>query len=110
MYYILMKKGFEYNDEGYDATAGGTPKSVFTNEEEAQQTMLKLEFKAWKDNPLRDFDWGLYKCLREYYGLEVENWTEWTIPSNTTFEKFIELYNMYCKRSGGIFYEIVKVN
>ena len=45
MNYVVMERGFEYNDEYYTEQEGGTPVKVFTSKEEAEKHRQKLEDK-----------------------------------------------------------------
>ena len=46
--YIILRKGFEYNDEIYSQpdSGGGTPEKVFFTKEDAKQEILRLNIEA----------------------------------------------------------------
>lgn len=97
MKYILMERDFEYNDEGYTANDGGTPKRIFNTEAEAESVVndVLLEmFRAGKAYMLEgnEFDSELtkseqeeltkrYPCLvlDEWYVEEILPWPKMTM-------------------------------
>lgn len=50
--YCVMKRCFEYNDDGYDYGEGGLPEQVLTDKVAAQESCNNLNFKTLKENGL----------------------------------------------------------
>jgi len=48
--YVLMQKGFEYDDSYYNPTEGGTPNKVFFKKEDALSEMRKLNIHKFKND------------------------------------------------------------
>lgn len=58
--YVLMQKGFEYDDSYYNPTEGGTPNKVFFKKEDALSEMRSLNIYKFKNEQvsyyIHDFD------------------------------------------------------
>lgn len=46
--YIVMERGYEYNDENYSDGNGGSPKKIYNTKEEAVTEMKALNANSWK--------------------------------------------------------------
>jgi len=92
--YIIMKKGYEYDDNIYNPTDGGFPQKVFFNREDAQAEIIKLEISEMKSEDISNFAYDLNeelnveesefleftKSLNEKYGIPAPKYS-WDIPS-----------------------------
>lgn len=54
--YVLMQKGFEYDDSYYNPTEGGTPNKVFFKKEDALSEMRKLNIYKFKNDNVSYYD------------------------------------------------------
>jgi len=57
--YIIMQKGYEYDDNIYNPTEGGNPTKVFFNKKDAETEQLRLEIKAMKDTSICNYTYSL---------------------------------------------------
>lgn len=97
VFYVLMERGFDYNDEYYFQIDGGNPSKVFTNRKKADEACEKANLEEFKrlvkegyireyssdglDGLLSDsateddllYDSGIFKTL---FGLTAEDWYE----------------------------------
>jgi len=92
--YIIMKKGYEYDDNIYNPTDGGFPQKVFFNIQDAQSEMIKLEISEMKSEDITRFAYDTYdalnveesefleftKSLNEKYGMPTPKYS-WDNPS-----------------------------
>jgi len=47
--YVIMEKGFEYDDNIYNPTDGGNPKTIIFGRKDAEEKAHKLEIEVLKD-------------------------------------------------------------
>lgn len=66
MAYVLIKNGWEYNDEVYSRTTGGIPKKLYHDLSSAQEAADKLNLKELRD---------ISKYFYAYLGYEVDSKT-----------------------------------
>lgn len=92
--YIIMKKGYEYDDNIYNPTDGGFPQKVFFNREDAEKELKKLEILEMKSTDISNFAYDIKeelnveeaeflefnKSLNEKYGLPTPKYS-WDKPS-----------------------------
>jgi hypothetical protein len=57
--YVIMQKGYEYDDNIYNPTEGGTPTKVFFNEEDAYIEKEKLEIKCMKELEITNYVYSI---------------------------------------------------
>lgn len=62
MAYVLMKNGWEYNDEVYYRSTGGTPQKLYSDLDEAQEAVDQLNLKELK---------SISKYFVDYVGYEM---------------------------------------
>jgi hypothetical protein len=53
--YIIMEKGFEYDDNYYNPTEGGSPKKVYFKLEDAQKALFEFEVKNAKEQDISSY-------------------------------------------------------
>jgi len=124
--YVVLQKGFEYNDEIYSAyeTGMGHPKRIFFTKEAAQEHMNELESIELKDNNITDFAYEIEDIVNDVESLEklVQNLNQkygkfeskdrWSRPDqyrlhpNATLEESKE----YAKLINLSFFEIVETD
>jgi hypothetical protein len=120
--YVIMKKGYEYDDNTYNESEGGVPKIICLTEEDADQKIAELNAIEFKSVNLSDYIYDLedilehgydqYKelCdrLLEKYG-EIKTKFDWENKENrlhpmANLEESLEYINMV----DFSFYEIVE--
>ena len=108
--YVILKKGFEYNDEiNYESDGGGGhPEKVFFKKEDAKKEILRLDIEEMKETDIEHYAYDIgdivsdvdgfkayIKSLNEKYGAPVgkNQWDrpdEWRLNSKATDEESIE--------------------
>lgn len=89
--YIIQKKGFDYNDEYYYESEGGTPQLVVMDQAEAMNKLSEVEIESWKGETLGYYSGSFvedyvnnqevfYKALTDL-GVDHEDW-EYSIPKD----------------------------
>lgn len=61
--YILMEKGYEYDDNYYNPVDGGIPKKVFFDIKDAEAEHLKLEIKNFKNTDITSYMYDIEDYL-----------------------------------------------
>jgi hypothetical protein len=122
--YIVMKKGYEYDDSIYNETEGGTPKIVCFSKKDALEKMKELNIDAYKEMSITDFayqyedcvnvEWNEFenfnKSLIEKYG-EVKKKYTWDSTENRLHQSANEdEVDEYCKMVTISFYQVVEVD
>lgn len=122
--YIVMKKGYEYDDNIYNETEGGFPKTVCFSKEDAMQKAKELNIEEYKTNSITEFsyeyeecvnvEWDVFdnfnKSLVEKYG-KIETKYSWDNTENRLHPKAnLDEINEYCKMVTISFYEVVEVD
>ena len=122
--YIVMKKGYEYDDNIYNETEGGTPKTVCFSKEDAIEKAKELNVKEYQFNSITEFsyeyencvnvEWGVFenfnKSLIEKYG-KIKTKYSWDNTENRLHPSANEHeINEYCKMVTVSFYEVVEVD
>lgn len=108
MYYVLMKQSWDYNDEHmYQIEeGGGHPKKVFTDKDEANAELIKLEKAAWIKENVNDYNSYDTNIVKDITGVECDPWDDWSLPKKTSDEDFVKMIK---KLGRTLFYEIVPV-
>lgn len=57
--FVLMRKGYEYNDEIYNETEGGTPKKIFFSEKDAKEHLIELNIKEIKESGIESYAYDI---------------------------------------------------
>jgi hypothetical protein len=122
--YIVMKKGYEYDDSIYNQTDGGTPKTICFTLEDAKQKVKELNIEAYKEISITDYayeynelvscDWEKFENfnlkLIEKYG-EIPKAYKWDSTENRLHPSANEdEINEYCKMVLVSFYDVVETD
>ena len=122
--YIVMKKGYEYDDNIYNETEGGTPKTVCFSKEDAIKKAEELNVKEYQINSITEFSYEYEDCINvewdefekfnksliEKYG-KIETKYSWDNTESRLHPKANEdEINEYCKMVTVLFYEVVEVD
>jgi len=83
-----MRKGYEYDDNIYNETEGGTPQIVCFSKSDAIQKVKELNIKAYKESSITDFAYEYEDCVN------VE-WSEFEKFNNSLVEKYGEVKKKY---------------
>jgi len=62
--YVIMQKGYEYDDNIYNSTEGGTPTKVFFNKEDAYLEKDRLEIKYMKETDITSYSYSIEDELK----------------------------------------------
>lgn len=124
--YVVLQSGWEYNDEVYMSTDGGTPLKVFADRGDAERYAQKMTLEELRKLP-RDglasygYDWGevfessdeekTSKLLAEAFGRKRFNLEDWWADGASIPEKISD-ENLQKVESAIIlqFYEVVEVD
>jgi hypothetical protein len=63
--YILLKKGWEYDDETYSETEGGKPVKIYLDKSKADEDKLNFEVKKFHNLDLYIYYYTLDEILKE---------------------------------------------
>lgn len=122
--YVILNKGYEYNDEIYSEpeSGGGTPKKIFFTKSDAQKEVLKLNIEEMKETDIESYAYDLSDIVDDIEGLRkfVESldnkygkpapkntWNrrgDWTLNEKATEEESIK----YMRQVNLSFYDIVE--
>jgi hypothetical protein len=61
--YVILQKGFEYNDEVYTESDGGNPKIIFFSKEDARAKVEQLNFDEYKQRSLSEYTYDIDDVL-----------------------------------------------
>lgn len=64
--YIILEKTFEYNDETYNETDGGSPSHTYTSEEKAKEEKVRLERTKWRSADIYNYCYSLADLSTQY--------------------------------------------
>lgn len=122
--YVIMKKGFEYDDNIYNESDGGEPKKIFFSKKDADEEASKLNIEEIKNCDIHDYAYDIediindpektseyLKSLNEKYGKPTpknkwEDFGEYQLNPKATDEEAKEYLSMIKIR----FFEIKKVD
>lgn len=62
--YVILKKGFEYDDNIYNEVDGGNPSLVVFDKEDADQKVYELNIQEYKEVNITDYGYGLDEVLK----------------------------------------------
>ena len=62
--YVILKKGFEYDDNIYNEVDGGNPSLVVFDKEDAEQKVYELNIQEYKEVNITDYGYGLDEVLK----------------------------------------------
>lgn len=122
--YIVMKKGYEYDDNIYNETEGGTPKTVCFTKEDAIRKAKELNVKEYQVSSITEFsyeyedcvnvEWDVFesfnRTLVEKYG-KIETKYSWDNTENRLHPSANQdEINEYCRMVTVSFYEVLEVD
>lgn len=121
--YIVMKKGYEYDDNTYNETEGGHPQIVCFTKKDAELKVKELDIKEFQSLSVFDYAYeneclnvefsvfdNFNKVLVEKYGRIISKYS-WDDTENKLHPKANENeINEYCKMVDVSFYEVVEVD
>lgn len=121
--YIVMKKGYEYDDNTYNETDGGHPKVVCFSKEDAIRKVKELNIKEYQEVSLLDYvyeddclnvEWiefeSFNKSLIDKYG-EIPKTYSWDNTENRLHPSANQdEIDEYCRMVSVSFYEITDVD
>jgi hypothetical protein len=63
--FIVLEKGYEYNDEIYSEPegGGGSPKRIFLSRPDAQEYLKELNYESYKENDLEQYAYDIEDVL-----------------------------------------------
>jgi len=62
--YVILKKGFEYDDNIYNEVDGGKPSLVVFDKEDADQKVYELNIQEYKEVNITDYGYGIDEVLK----------------------------------------------
>jgi hypothetical protein len=123
--YVIMQKGYEYDDSIHNPVEGGTPQKVFFNKEDAYIEKNRLEIKTMKEMDITSYTYSIedelnveineltsfLESLNEKYGkpAPVNKWDslgEYQLNPMASDEEAKKFLSMHSIR----FYEVVEVD
>lgn len=122
--YVILKKGFEYNDEINNPSEGGHPRLVVFSLEEAKKIVDELNCKEFKESSLSDYSYSLEdildvseeeyaefnKNLVEKYGPIVAT-SKWENVENKLHPSAsLEESMQYCQMVNFTFFEVIETD
>jgi len=81
--YVILKKGFEYDDNIYNESDGGTPNLIVFSKEDAQLKVKELNAKEYKECSLHEYSYDLEDSLT----VEISEYDEFNESLNTKYGK-----------------------
>ena len=81
--YVILKKGFEYDDNIYSETEGGSPSLIVFSKEDAMKKVEELNIKEYKTCSLNEYSYDLEDSLN----VEVSEYDEFNESLNTKYGK-----------------------
>ena len=61
--YVILRKGFEYDDNIYNESEGGTPNLIVFSKEDAMKKVEELNIKEYKECSLHEYSYDLEDSL-----------------------------------------------
>jgi len=61
--YVIMEKGYEYDDNIYNSTEGGNPKTIIFGKKEAEEKSHKLEIEVLKEVDIRLYTYDIEDAI-----------------------------------------------
>lgn len=81
--FVILKKGFEYDDNIYKETEGGSPSLIVFTKEEAKKKVYELNIKEYKDCSISNYSYDLEDCLN----VDVNEYIEFNESLNAKYGK-----------------------
>jgi len=70
--YVILRKGFEYDDNIYNETDGGTPDLIVFSKENAKRKVEELNIKEYKECSLSEYSYEMENSLNVDYDVYQE--------------------------------------
>jgi hypothetical protein len=120
--FIILNKGFEYNDQIHSDSGGGTPRKVYFTREEAKKEIDKLNIAEFKSTDIEEYCYDISDIANESklqeivekldakYGKSYPKsaWDkvgDYRLNENATFEESMEYMKCITRLT---FYELVE--
>ena len=81
--YVILRKGFEYDDNIYSETEGGSPSLIVFSKEDAMKKVEELNIKEYKECSLHEYSYDLEDSLN----VEISEYDEFNESLNTKYGK-----------------------
>jgi hypothetical protein len=81
--YVILKKGFEYDDNIYNESEGGNPSLIVFSKEDALRKVKELNIKEYKECSLHEYSYDLEDAL----SVGVSEYEEFNESLNTKYGK-----------------------
>lgn len=81
--YVILRKGFEYDDNIYNETEGGSPSLIVFSKEDAMKKVEELNIKEFKECSLHEYSYDLEDSLN----VEISEYEEFNESLNTKYGK-----------------------
>jgi len=81
--YVILRKGFEYDDNIYSETEGGSPSLIVFSKEDAMKKVEELNIKEFKECSLHEYSYDLEDSLN----VEISEYDEFNESLNTKYGK-----------------------
>lgn len=81
--YVILQKGFEYDDSIYNETEGGNPSLVVFSKEDAKKKVDELNIKKFKECCLHEYSYELSDILN----VELEEYERFNESLNEKYGK-----------------------
>jgi len=81
--YVILKKGFEYDDNIYNESDGGTPNLIVFSKEDAQLKVNELNAKEFKHCSISEYSYDMGDILN----VEIDEYDKFNESLNTKYGK-----------------------
>jgi len=81
--YVILKKGFEYDDNIYNESDGGTPNLIVFSKEDAQLKVNKLNIQELKNCSISEYSYDMEDILN----VEIDEYDKFNESLNTKYGK-----------------------
>ena len=81
--YVILKKGFEYDDNIYSESEGGSPSLIVFSKEDANRKVDELNAKEYKQCSLNEYSYDLEDSL----SVDVSEYDEFNESLNAKYGK-----------------------
>ena len=81
--YVILKKGFEYDDNIYNESDGGTPNLIVFSREDAQLKVNELNIQELKNCSISEYSYDMEDILN----VEIDEYDKFNESLNTKYGK-----------------------
>jgi hypothetical protein len=81
--YVILKKGFEYDDNIYNESEGGTPNLIVFSKEDAELKVNELNIEELKNCSIREYSYDMEDVLN----VEIDEYEKFNESLNTKYGK-----------------------